>query len=419
MMCEGLTLAEYLTPRVEDLKFQKSNLRPESGSYELKPGIIRIAAEHQFSGEDDENPYKHLERLKQVCRTFHQDGVPEEWVLWNLFPFTLEDRARKWYHVASVEAGGDWKTLKVKFTTRFFSPLRVHKLRKGIWDFMQRENEDIDEAWDRLEEMRTQGPPIGFTPEMMMSIFYFSLTTKDFERLNTCAGGSLLSRKWSEAMKILSDVCLTSKAERDRKESVVQEPVGMAPTYAVFEEQQHARRTTVSYAAEEEEYESFAPQVKTECSNYRSLASAKPLTEFDKTSWMPVDFGDTLKCTGPLPLEDLKEEEELFPPEMPLRRSSDDLSTGEVLQKLFQEEELDSDFVSEVKRVIGVKPESSLTEEIIVYLEPKESSIGISCSINEEDFNNIHCSMEAQVSTMSYEVYSKLSDKPCLISTNC
>ena len=39
-----------------------------------------------------------------------------------------------------------------------------------------------------------------------------------------------------------------------------------SPTYAVFEEQQPARRTTVSYAAEEEEYESFAPQVKTEFS---------------------------------------------------------------------------------------------------------------------------------------------------------
>ena len=58
-----------------------------------------------------------------MCRTFHQDGVPEEWVLWNLFTFTLEDRARKWYHVASVEAGGDWKTrsevhYKILFSTK-------------------------------------------------------------------------------------------------------------------------------------------------------------------------------------------------------------------------------------------------------------------------------------------------------------
>ena len=50
------------------------------------------------------------------------------------------------------------------------------------------------------------------------------------------------------------------------------------------------------------------------------------------------------------------EEEELFPPEIPLRRNFDSQNTGEMLRKLFQEEELDSDFVSEVKQVIGVKP---------------------------------------------------------------
>ncbi|WVZ58370.1 hypothetical protein U9M48_008649 [Paspalum notatum var. saurae] len=127
----------------------------------------------------------------------------------------------------------------------------------------------------------------------------------------------------------------------------------MVPTYAIFEDQPPIKKTTVSYASDEEDYESFAPREETK-SDFRSLASAKPLIEFEKMSWMPVEFGDTLKCAGPLPTEDLVEEEELFPPEVPLRESDDSQDTGEVLQKLFQEEELDSDFVSEVKLVIGV-----------------------------------------------------------------
>ncbi|WVZ53888.1 hypothetical protein U9M48_004775 [Paspalum notatum var. saurae] len=112
-------------------------------------------------------------------------------------------------------------------------------------------------------------------------------------------------------------------------------------------------------------------------------------------NWMPVEFGDTLKCAGPLPIEDLVEEKELFPPEVPLRKSDDNQDTRKVLQKLFQEEELDSDFVSEVKLVIGVKPESSLTEEVIVQLPAEESPIELSCSINKEVFNNINYAMEA------------------------
>ena len=43
---ELLTLREYLTPKAADLKFQESNKKQESGSYEFKPEIIRIAAEN-------------------------------------------------------------------------------------------------------------------------------------------------------------------------------------------------------------------------------------------------------------------------------------------------------------------------------------------------------------------------------------
>ena len=279
----NLSLAEYLTPRAADLKFHVSNKKPESGSYELKPGIIRIAAEYQFSGEDDENPYKHLERLKQVCRTFYQDGVPVEWVLWNLFPFTLEDKANKWYQAASVEAEGDWETLELKFLARFFSPFRVHKLRKEICSFEQKEDEDIDEAWDRFEEMRTQGPPLGITLEMIVSIFYYGLKSKNFERLNICAGGSLINRKLDDTIRILSEVCLNSKTERDRRCSAVKEWEHQAPNLATIPDQLSVRRTPMSYAIEEEEYENFALQEENK-SDFRSLASAKPLTEMEKMS---------------------------------------------------------------------------------------------------------------------------------------
>ncbi|WVZ84287.1 hypothetical protein U9M48_031337, partial [Paspalum notatum var. saurae] len=289
-----------------------------------------IAATDPFSGEDDENPYKHVEKLKQV------------------------------------------------------------------FNFEQRQHEDIDEAWERLDGLLTQGPLLGVTPAVHIHTFYYGQTPEAFEKVNITVGGSLLSRTWREAHKILSDICIACKFNRERKDNGVKKPkVHMAPISAIFEDQPPVKKTTVSYASDEEDYGSFAPQEETK-SDYRSLASAKPLTEFEKMSWKLVKFGDTLQCAGLLPTEDLVEEKELFPPEVPLRKSNDSQDTGEVLQKLFQEEELDSDFVSEVKQVIGVKPESSLTEEVIVQLPAEESPTGISCSIDKEAFNNIHCAMEAQ-----------------------
>ena len=157
----------------------------------------------------------------------------------------------------------------------------MHKLRKEICSFEQKEDEDIDEAWDRLEEMRTQGPPLGITPEMIVSIFYYGLKSKDFERLNICAGGSLINRKLDDAIRIMSEVCLNSKTERDRRCSAVKEWEHQAPNLATIPDQLSVRRTPMSYAIEEEEYENFALQEENK-SDFRSLASAKPLTEMEE-----------------------------------------------------------------------------------------------------------------------------------------
>ncbi|WVZ76611.1 hypothetical protein U9M48_024574 [Paspalum notatum var. saurae] len=181
--------------------------------------------------------------------------------------------------------------------------------------------------------MLTQGPLLGVTPDVHIHTFYYGLTPEAFDKVNITAGGSLLSRTWSEASKILSDIYMACKSNRDRKDDGVKELEDhMAPTPTTFEDQPSVKKTTVSYASDKKDYGSFAPQEETK-SNYRSLASAKPLTEFEKMSWMLMEFGDTLKCAGPLPIGDLVEEKELFPPEVPLRKSDDIQDTGEVLQK--------------------------------------------------------------------------------------
>ncbi|WVZ84766.1 hypothetical protein U9M48_031756 [Paspalum notatum var. saurae] len=72
-------------------------------------------------------------------------------------------------------------------------------------------------------------------------------------------------------------MCMGYQFNRDRKDDGVKKrKEHMVPTYAIFEDQPVVKKTTVSYASDEEDYGSFAPQEETK-SDYRSLASAKPL----------------------------------------------------------------------------------------------------------------------------------------------
>jgi hypothetical protein len=58
-----------------------------------------------------------------ICNTVQQEGVLAAWFKWNLFPLSLEDEARRWYTLASVEVKGSWDELVKKFLSKFF-PIR-------------------------------------------------------------------------------------------------------------------------------------------------------------------------------------------------------------------------------------------------------------------------------------------------------
>ncbi|WVZ80615.1 hypothetical protein U9M48_028074 [Paspalum notatum var. saurae] len=247
-------------------KPQESDAKPTAKSYEVKSGIIELAAKLSFSGADLENPYKRLEKLSEICHIFQQDGAPVEWVKWNLFPFTLVDKAQKWYQRASREAQGDWGLLVEKFVTTFFSTVRVYKLRKQVWSFEQKESEDIDEAGERLNDLLSQVPNLGVTSNESLSIFYYGITSEASRYADMCTGGSLMDKTVSEVRKILSNICLTSKEERERREREAK-GAEVAPT---VEAQLPTFHTPVSFAFDEDLH------------------------------WMTADFGELLKSEGSL-----------------------------------------------------------------------------------------------------------------------
>ena len=123
-----------------------------------------------------------------------------------------------------------------------------------------------------------------------------------------------MSKSTSEANEILSNICLTSKEERERREREDEEAeADMDKVVPTPEAQLPTLHTQVSFGFGDKEYE--------------------------RLHWIPANFGEPLKCEGLLPLEYLEEEEEFFHSKIPLRKISEGQNTGEMLPKLFKEEE--------------------------------------------------------------------------------
>jgi hypothetical protein len=119
---EEMSLRELAMPSMEDIEMQNSDLVLATTHYKVKPRIINLVATNPFRVLEDDNPYKHIKEFTMICNTMQQ-GVPTAWFKWNLFLFSLEDEARRWYTLASVEVKGSWDELVKKFLSKFF-PIR-------------------------------------------------------------------------------------------------------------------------------------------------------------------------------------------------------------------------------------------------------------------------------------------------------
>jgi hypothetical protein len=66
-----------------------------------------------------------------LCNTVRQEGVPDEWFKWNLFPYSLAGEAKTWYSFVSFEVEGNWN--------KFFPISKVQHLRRQVITFTQGE----------------------------------------------------------------------------------------------------------------------------------------------------------------------------------------------------------------------------------------------------------------------------------------
>jgi hypothetical protein len=131
------SLRDYASPRCEDIKVQESDSKLEATKYENKSKIIEMVTATPFEGMATENPYRHIRHFTTLCNTVRQEGVPDEWFKWNLFPYSLTEEAKTWYLFASFEVEGNWNKLTKIFCEKFFPISKVQHLRRQVITFTQ------------------------------------------------------------------------------------------------------------------------------------------------------------------------------------------------------------------------------------------------------------------------------------------
>jgi hypothetical protein len=76
------------------LKLATSSHPIEVEGYEIHLDFISLVRELNFAGGFDENPYKHLQDIEEICATPMILGLNHETLKWKTFPFSLTGWAK-------------------------------------------------------------------------------------------------------------------------------------------------------------------------------------------------------------------------------------------------------------------------------------------------------------------------------------
>ena len=197
-------LRDFSIPRIQEPPIVRPAI--QANNFELKPALIQMVQSSQFGGYSNESPDDHLAGFLQYTNTVKQNGVTDDAIRLQLFPFSLRDKARAWFHSLPQGSVTTWEDLSTKFLRRFFPPARTAKLRSDITNFTKFSGESLYEAWERFKEAIRKCPHHGLPDNLLIEIFYLSLDETLRSLVDAAAGGALMGKTYLEASALIEEM---------------------------------------------------------------------------------------------------------------------------------------------------------------------------------------------------------------------
>ncbi|XP_073219968.1 uncharacterized protein [Cicer arietinum] len=387
-MVENKTLKDYAYPNATMLLLSIARPKVEANNFELKPLMLSMVQQNQFS------------------------GVTNDAIRLRLFPFSLSDRARAWLHSLPSESFTTWDQLKPAFLAKYFPSRKTAQLRNQITSFSQKEGESLYEAWERFKEMLRLCHHHGLKRWLIFHKFYNGLSYTTRMTVDAAAGGALLNKNIEEAYALIEDM-----AQNHYQWSSDRSPQKKGGRYEV---------DALDYIASKPE-----PNSKGQL-NVVTLTNGKKF-EDPKGNDVEVNFRDKSKRTQ-LSIERVDDEKEkpyvpptLFKPPIPFPQrfakakiEEQFRKLVEVLKKLYinisftealSQMSSYSKFLKEVlsnKRKLDDNETIALTEECSAIIQkklpPKLKDLGsfsIPCVIDDMSFEHALCDLGASISLVS------------------
>lgn len=122
---EAKTLRDHWIPANQALLAGVVQPVIQANNFELKPTLINMVQQSRFGGLATEDPHEHLTNFLEYCNTLKCNGVTPDAIRLSLFPFSVRDSAKVWYHSLPPYMKDTWDNLVHAFLERYFPPAKA------------------------------------------------------------------------------------------------------------------------------------------------------------------------------------------------------------------------------------------------------------------------------------------------------
>ena len=201
----------------------------QANNFELKPALISMVQHNQFGGTALESPLTHIRNFLEYCNTLKCNGVPHDFIKMQLFPFSLRDGAKHWFHVMPEAQKDTWPHLLQAFYGRYFPPTKAVEFRDKITRFSQFDGESLYDAWKRFQGLLKMCPNHGQEPWLILQTFYKGLTQQTRAYVDSAAGGGIMSKTLDEATELIERMASHDFSWNNERVSHSPQPVILRP----------------------------------------------------------------------------------------------------------------------------------------------------------------------------------------------
>ena len=138
--------------------------------------------------------------FEDVYNAFLTIGLPLHIICMVLFPFSLKEMAKIWFHYLAPNSIFTWEDMQNEFMNKFFPPAHTNALMRAIQNFSEKPSESFSIIWERYKDLLHALPHHGLDVGKIVAYFHQGLSLNNKQYIQMMCEGEFYEKNARESV---------------------------------------------------------------------------------------------------------------------------------------------------------------------------------------------------------------------------